>query len=344
MIERNDILICLEKVTRMYKNDRLAVSACDITVDTENLAVIGEDGAGKTTLAKLICGTLLPTSGSVTVDGFSADSKEAAGSVGYISEKCPLEPSLSVHESLKYYCELRGIDPSFAEAAEDEIGLSYLERRLPVGRLSDISQRRASIAFAVLGKPKYLLLDQPLGGLEPEDENNIKKVLSELAKKYILIYFTDSPADAAEFCDLALVLSLGRTVGYGKFSELGTDDGEPCSYKARVKGDGSKLKEALDAEVRVRKHSASVSASGAIVLEITMDRSIGAAAVLSALFTRTGCSVIELKKTDSPLERVMNRLYASDEDKKEKRRERELQKAPPIKLDASFTAFRHDDD
>lgn len=338
-------MICLEKVTKLYGEKRFALSGCDLTVGDVSHAVLGGAGSGKTTLAKLICGIIRPTSGAVLLDGEALDvSSASAETIGYMPYKYPAALSLSVSEELKYLAELRGLTTEGVEAALETVGLNNEERRLPASVLSPLSLKRASLALAILGDPKYLVLDQPLSGLEPEDEGKFRSLLLKLAESYVYIYLTESLEEASLFCGTVTVLSGGRTVASCPISELGEDDGGPCVFRARVRGDKELIRSALDGEPRIRKYTASVTALGAVVLELVIDKSDGAAQLLSSIFSELGCSITELKKVDSPLERVLNELRRNDEEKERLAKERESENAPPVKLDASVIAFRHSSD
>lgn len=338
-------MICLEKVTKLYGEKRFALSGCELTIGDESHAVIGSTGSGKTTLAKLICGIIRPTSGTVRLDGEAIDVNSAsAETIGYMPYKYPAALSLSVSEELKYLAALRGLATEKVEAALNAVELESEERRLPASMLSPLSLKRATLALAILGGPRYVVLDQPLSGLESEDEERLRSLLLKLAESYVYIYLTDSLEEASLFCGTVTVLSVGRTVASCPISELGEDDEGPCVFRARVRGDKELIRSALDGESRIRKYTASVTALGSVILELVIDKKDGAMQLLSSIFSELGCSVTELKKVDSQLERVLKELRRNDEEKERLAKERESEKAPPVKLDASLISFRHSSD
>ncbi len=339
-------MICLEKTTKLYKGDKLALSCEKLTLCEQSGgdALLGDDGAGKTTLAKLICGMLRPTSGNITVDGHPAHTPEATALVGYMPSRCVLEPRLTASESLSFLASSRGLEATDASRALDAVELSASERRIPAGLLDTLCSKRLSLASALLGSPKYLVLDGALAELEPDGIETFTKQLKDLASSYRFVYTTDSPEEAAAFCANVTVLSKGKVLTTCPVDTLTENSTLPYRFKARVRADAKLLDKALSVAPYVRSYKLSKTPSGTLLLELLLERDHRAVKTLSGAIESSGGELLELKRADTPLESVLSKLLEKDEAKKEQRRERELLEAPPIKLNASLITFRHEND
>lgn len=337
-------MIRLENVTKIYKGEKLSLCCEELTLGEGVHAVLGDDGAGKTTLAGLICGTLRPSSGSVTVDGHPAHSREAIGLVGAMPESSVLEPHLTALEALTFFARLRGLSASHALGALETAGLSETETKLPCGLLEGLSAKKLSLALALLGEPRYLVLDQPLCGLEPSESEELTERLRLLSVTHGLVYTTDSPEEAAALCDTVTVLSAGRPLVTCPIASLGDDGDAPCRFRARIRAGSDRLSSALKASPHVRSHKLSTTTSETLLLDVMLDRSRGAADLLTSIAASSGGELLELKRADTPLEAALAALNEKDSKKNEDRRERDLQKAPPLKLDTSLITFRHEHD
>ena len=338
MISRKDL-------TYLYHGETVAIEKLTAEFpQNENIAVIGEEKSGKTTLFRILCGAVLPSSGAVTVNGLPAHSPERATTVGYAPTRPALEPSLTVKENLRTLAALCSLPRESTERAIASVALSEDELNSPVGTLPLLASRKASIAAAILYEPEILLLDQPLSGLSREDSVFLSSVISALSEKHTLIYSTDSPEEACRFCKTALVLSQGKQIAFGPLSELTSDkrDAETV-FLARLKGDEKRVSAALAELDSVRSVAAKKSHTGTLMLEIRIENTDSANEALSKALLSAGCAVLELKRADSELEAVFSRLREKELLLAEEEAEEEESKAPPIKLTAAHFALRHYD-
>jgi ABC-2 type transport system ATP-binding protein len=197
----------------------------DLTVHSgEIVALLGLNGAGKTTLMKIMLGLLKPTSGRGTLLGLPLGSVAARAAVGYQPEQPYLYPSLSVRETLEFMADLSRIPRErragrIAAATE----LCSLESQLAarVRRLSRGWLQRLTLAAALLPDPKLLLLDEPLGGLDPGARMAVKEIVRGLRAvgKTVLINSHLLP-DVETLADRVALLHGGRIVACGDLTEL----------------------------------------------------------------------------------------------------------------------------
>ena len=323
-------LITFENVTKKYGGETV-VNGFSYTVD-ESVAILGDHKSGKTAIAELFAGITAPTRGKVTVDGFSAISTEAAEKVGYMPAKCPIDPSMTVAEALGFMAELRGLNEVDVELALDEAEMNNNSADCVVKVLSELDRKRAALAYALLGSPEYLVLDQPILGLGEKDEEEMLKLLGSLKDKYTLIYTSDTVDDARNLCPQVALISCGKLVASGDFDSVLYPDESLINFKARVRGDKDTVKELLESTEKITKYKVSVTSTGTAILDFTAVGGEYVEAEIRELFTEAGIKVLEIKKADSAADKVLSALFDRQEEKEEKRKAERENEAEPIKL------------
>ncbi len=203
--------------------------------------LVGPDGAGKTTLIRLVAGLLLPTRGEITVDGL--DSVREAGAIhqriGYMPQRFGLYEDLSVLENLRLYADLRGLvgperGRSFDRLLEFTDLARFTERQ--AGRLSGGMKQKLGLACALLRKPRLLLLDEPSVGVDPISRRELWRMVGELTGEGIAVVWSTAYLDEAERCNEVLLLNQGQTLFVGPPSEL-TRTVEGRSFRVLDTGD-----------------------------------------------------------------------------------------------------------
>lgn len=178
------------------------------------IAVFGFNGAGKSTLARILAGILKPTSGRVEIFGLEpSKSPELRRKIGIVSHNPMLYRELTVRENLEFYSRLYEI-----KDWEEMANLMGLKEKLR-SRVSELSRgfiQRVAIARALLPKPKILILDEALSGLDAESREVALQLIQEF--NGILVFFTHQFEDA-EFCDNFLVLREGKLTYFGESYE-----------------------------------------------------------------------------------------------------------------------------
>lgn len=180
----------------------------------EVVGLLGHNGAGKTTIMKMLTGFLEPSAGGAYVDGVEvfAQPLTAQAQMGYLPESLPLYPELTVVDYLAYAAELRGLDArkSVAEA----IAATRLEAKTldTIQTLSRGYKQRVGVAQAILHKPKFLILDEPSNGLDPTQIQQMRQLILDLAQTATVILSTHIMQEVNAVCDRALILRSGRLV------------------------------------------------------------------------------------------------------------------------------------
>lgn len=187
--------------------------------------IVGPDGAGKTTLMRLMGGLLRKDHGTLTVLGH--DPVQDAGllrlHVGYMPQKFGLYEDLSVMENLNLHAELRGVmgqerDDTFQRLLTFTDLQQFTDRM--AGKLSGGMKQKLGLACALLGKPDLLLLDEPSVGVDPISRRELWKMVQELAGGGIAVVWSTAYLEEAEACDEVLLLNQGRLLFAGKPKDL----------------------------------------------------------------------------------------------------------------------------
>jgi len=167
-------MIKLKSVTKLY-GQSVAVKNLDLEVgDREILGIIGHNGAGKTTILKMIMGLVTPTSGTIEVMNrdIAKDSTYVKRFIGYLPEESPLYENMTVSEYLMFFSELYKVPKARARERIDSLlgALKLAERDKLTGELSKGMKRKVAIARALLHEPTLLIFDEPNAGLDPLTE------------------------------------------------------------------------------------------------------------------------------------------------------------------------------
>lgn len=189
------------------------------------LGIAGPDGAGKTTLIRLIAGLLLPTKGEITVAGFDTRNEAEAihRIIGYMPQKFGLYDDLSVIQNLTLYADLKGVEKKERESEFEKLlsftSLKPFIERL-AGNLSGGMKQKLGLACALLKKPSLLLLDEPSVGVDPISRRELWQMVHALLKEDISVIWSTAYLDEAEKCDSVLLLNEGKMLYHGIPDEL----------------------------------------------------------------------------------------------------------------------------
>lgn len=193
----------------------------------------GPDGAGKTTLMRLIAGLMEPASGTITVERLNPirDVAKLHAVIGYMPQKFGLYEDLTVIENLNLHADLRGVVGEEKKASFERLlaftDLARFTTRL-AGKLSGGMKQKLGLACALLGKPKLLLLDEPSVGVDPISRRELWRMVKELAGGGMTILWSTSYLDEAERCDSVILLNEGKLLFTGLPKDLTGKVAEKC--------------------------------------------------------------------------------------------------------------------
>jgi len=222
---RQGVPIEAERLVRRF-GAREALAGVDLRIAPgEAFGLLGANGAGKTTFIRCLTGWLLPSSGSLRVDGISpAEDPDAVHArLGFVPETSRLYPDLRVRGFLRFAAGARGLSGAARDTAVEhalaELQLADVAGRL-IGNLSKGYQQRVSLAQAFLHDPPLLVVDEPTGGLDPVQQGEVQRLLRAAAGRRTLLVCTHDLAEARALCDRVAVLSAGRVVALGRPDEV----------------------------------------------------------------------------------------------------------------------------
>lgn len=217
--------VIIDKLTRKF-GDFVAVDQVSLTVDRgEIFGFLGANGAGKTTTIRMLCGLLLPTSGSGTVSGFDIyrENEKIKASIGYMSQKFSLYADLTGRENLRFYGSVYRIPANDLGKRIEELSIKldlneFIDR--PAGSLPVGWRQRLALGASLLHRPKILFLDEPTGGVDPVFRRRFWEILYQLADEGTTLFVTTHYMDEAEFCRRISIMHQGRIVEVGTPQEL----------------------------------------------------------------------------------------------------------------------------
>ncbi len=221
-------MIQLDNLTKRY-GSLLAVDHITCTIEPGKLyGFLGVNGAGKTTTMNMITGCLAPTEGKVTICGEDLFLSPVAAKrhIGYLPERPPLYPDLTVREYLTFVSEAKGI-PTSARRKEvtrvmEQVSVLAVSDKL-IRNLSKGYWQRVGIAQAILGDPEILILDEPTASLDPRQIVEIRKLIRSLKGKHTILLSSHILSEVAELCDVILILSGGKLVAMDTLQNLQAD-------------------------------------------------------------------------------------------------------------------------
>lgn len=205
----------VSQLSRKY-GSFLAVDKVSFTIGKgEIVGLLGHNGAGKTTIMKMISGYLESNTGAVKVDGvdLDVDPKEVQSHLGYLPESLPVYPEMTVADYLDFAADLKGLKNNLKKSEiKRVIKATDISAKLlaPISTLSRGFKQRVGVAQAILGQPKLLILDEPTNGLDPEQTQHMRDLIKEVAKDATVILSTHIMQEVEALCSRVLMLHGGK--------------------------------------------------------------------------------------------------------------------------------------
>ena len=223
----SDELVIMNNVSKVFNKDSPpALQNISTNIPRgEIVGLAGPDGAGKTTLIRLIASLLLPTEGTITVGGYDTvkEASDIPFLIGYMPQKFGLYEDLTVIQNLNLYADLKGLSTEERKTTFEELlsftDLASFKDRL-AGNLSGGMKQKLGLACALIKKPTLLLLDEPSVGVDPISRRELWKMVNQLVKEGISVLWSTAYLDEAEKCHSVLLLSEGKLLYSGPPQEL----------------------------------------------------------------------------------------------------------------------------
>lgn len=232
-------------VTKRFRDSRggallTAVDCLDIRAARGKMtALIGPDGAGKTTFLRMVCGLMFPTEGILSVLGISVADKPAdvQRRLGYMPQKFGLYEDLTCMENMNLYADLHGISAEERKERFEKLfhmtGLAPFAQRL-AGKLSGGMKQKLGLACTLVRTPELLILDEPTAGVDPLSRRELWEILKDLVKGgHISVLVSTAYMEEAELCDEVYILNKGKVLDRGTPEELRKETEGLC-YTAKI--------------------------------------------------------------------------------------------------------------
>jgi len=207
------LAISISNLTKRF-DDVNAVNGLELSVERgEMFALVGPDGAGKTTTIRILCGIIPPDEGEVTVLGFDLKKQreEIVNHIGYLSQRFSLYGDLSIDENIEFFADIHNV--SDYKKRRDEL-IEYMRltpfRDRYAGQLSGGMKQKLALACTLIHKPEIIFLDEPTTGVDPVSRRDFWQILSDLLKGGITIVMTTPYLDEAERCHRVGLMNNGK--------------------------------------------------------------------------------------------------------------------------------------
>jgi ABC-2 type transport system ATP-binding protein len=304
-----------------YYGERKAVGPLSFSIEAgEIVGLLGLNGAGKTTTLRILACDLLPSSGTVKVDGLDVveSPHEVRSRIGYLPDTPPLYGDMTVRAYLHFAARLRGMSSSDADKRVPEvIETTSLEdvRDQLISSLSHGYKQRVGIAQAIVHKPRLLVLDEPISGLDPKQIVEIRELLRSLKGDHTILLSSHILSEISETCDRLLVIRDGQIAAVGTESELSAKLLRQQGVDVTARGDEDKaldLAKALPGVVNAEVVGASETGEGLFTLRVEAEGDVREA--LCKSLVEAGLGLLEVRRSERELESVFLELAGSPQD------------------------------
>ena len=318
-------MIQVENITKRY-GSFTAFDGISFEIDEgEIFGFLGPNGAGKSTTMNMITGFIEPSEGKIIVDGYdiSKKPKKAKKQIGYMPEGVPLYSDLTVKEFVSYMADLKGCDKKIkkeeVKKVLEETGLTDVQNKL-TKNLSRGYKQRVSMAGALVGNPKVIILDEPTVGLDPKQVIEIRALIKELGKNHTVILSSHILSEVSQICNRVIIINKGKIVAIDTPENLENKVVQNNAIYVTVEDSENKMdsiKEKLnnvtDVELVVENEDKTKK------YIIKGEKDIDLRKEIFETLAKEGITIFEMKKSDATLEDAFMKLIndSSNQNKKE---------------------------
>ena len=307
-------MIEVKNVTKKY-GKAVAVDDISFTIhDGEIVGLLGPNGAGKSTTMNILTGYIEQTSGEVTIEGYNTlkKPKKAKKQIGYMPEGVPLYTDLTVREFVTYMAELKQVNRKERKAKVqkviEETGLKDVENKL-TKNLSRGYKQRVSMAGALVGDPKILILDEPTVGLDPKQITEIRNLIKELGKTHTVILSSHILSEVSQICNKVIIINKGKIVAIDTPENLENRVSKNNCIYVTVEDTENKI-DKIKNEIKEIKNIELVQENEDKTKQylIEADKDIDLRKKIFSEFAKENITIFEMKKADTTLEDAFIKL------------------------------------
>lgn len=238
-------MVVLKNVSKNFDKVKAVDGLSFIIEKGDVTGLLGPNGAGKTTTMRMITSYFFPTSGEITINGKSTTlhTQQTQKQIGYMPENNPLYNDMIVFDFLSMTAKLQGLNSKKIISRIKEVAESVgIKDKLAsnIGELSKGYRQRVGIASALIHNPQVLILDEPTEGLDPNQREDIRKLIKDLSKDKAILISTHVMQEVKAMCNKVIVINDGKLIAQGTPEELAG------TKILRIVIEGEKIKESLE--------------------------------------------------------------------------------------------------
>lgn len=307
-------MIEVKNVTKKY-GKFVAVDDISFKINEgEIIGLLGPNGAGKSTTMNMLTGYIEQTEGDIIINGYNMlkKPKKAKKDIGYMPEGTPLYTDLTVREFVNYMAEIKGVNKKERKEKVQKIieqtGLKDVEKKI-IKNLSRGYKQRVSMAGALVGNPKILILDEPTVGLDPKQITEIRSLIKDLGKTHTVILSSHILSEVSQICNKVIIINKGKIVAVDTPENLESKvTSKNCIY-VTVEDNENKIKKLKDKvkeikEIKLIKENE----DGTKRYELEMTTDIDLRKVIFKELAKDDITILEMKKEDTTLEDAFIKL------------------------------------
>ena len=300
-----------------YYGNHVAVSSVDFVIERgEIVGLLGLNGAGKSTVLKILGAFLVPSSGVATVAGFSVEDQphKVRSAIGFLPDSPPLYKEMTVSSYLRFIVGLKKgrlskqdttqhIDEALTRTNLNE------QRDRPLGELSHGFAQRVGIAQAIIHKPPVLILDEPINGLDPVQIVEMRDLILSFRDQHTVILSSHILSEITRTCDRIMIIDDGKLVAQGREQDLAQSHSQTVSIVAEVEQEASNLCRSIDKLASVTSVNQQQTSSKTFQITIEATSDIRPQFAKLAVHYR----LLSLRKESVGLESLFMKLVAGNE-------------------------------
>ena len=332
-------MIQVENITKRY-GSFTAVDGISFEIDEgEIVGFLGPNGAGKSTTMNMITGFIEPSEGKIIVDGYdiSKKPKKAKKQIGYMPEGVPLYSDLTVKEFVSYMADLKGCDKKIkkeeVKKVLEETGLTDVQNKL-TKNLSRGYKQRVSMAGALVGNPKVIILDEPTVGLDPKQVTEIRALIKKLGKSHTIILSSHILSEVSQICNRVIIINKGKIVAIDTPENLENKVVQNNAIYVTVEDSENKMsgiKEKLNNVTDIELVAENEDKTKKYIIKGEKD--IDLRKEIFETLAKEGITIFEMKKVDATLEDAFMKLINDSLDQNKSEISEENEQNVEIKKD-----------
>lgn len=312
-------MIEVKNITKKY-GSAVAVNNISFQIkEGEIIGLLGPNGAGKSTTMNMITGYIEPTEGEIIIEGYdiSKKPKRAKEQIGYMPEGVPLYSDLTVKEFVTYMSELKKVNrkerKEKVEKIIEQTGLKNVEKKL-IRNLSRGYKQRVSMAGALVGEPKILILDEPTVGLDPKQITEIRQLIKDLGKTHTIILSSHILSEVSQICNKVIIINKGKIIAIDTPENLEKKVSNNNNTYVTVEDIDNKIdtiKEKIPQITEIKLIKENEDGTKQYVLE--SENNIDIRKVIFTEFAKENITIFEMKQADTTLEEAFMKLIEGGE-------------------------------